>query len=385
MRWRRTSPPSPRSRAWRVRARANCAPGRKRMHAARACVHARRDAREGQRASTGAHDLRAHAIRAGARQAPAGLWRMCANTFADPRCADAATGSALTTFHAIATLDPRAPAFRRVLQSEYRESDDAEWLMPVLRALMLRARHAAAAADRVLADRGGKADRSADVGQVLMRVFSEGLKRKRRATLATMNELFKLYFALNKHHLCKPLIRARDSPHFLPFASFPVAQRVTYLYFVGRLAVASERYAEADEHLGEAYARCHRRALSNLRAILEYWVPVRLLLGQVPSEEALRRYGLVHYVGIAAAVRTGDVARCARVRESRAMACEGCCRRPPTHSAQADAAAAPVALSRAPHAPQAGGGARVPPGALHQSGHVHHRGAAQALRVSHLV
>lgn len=88
-----------------------------------------------------------------------------------------------------------------------------------------------------------------------------------------------------------------------------MADRVAYLYFVGRLAVASERYKEADESLAEAYDRCARTASSNLRAILEYWVPVRMLLGSVPSARSLKEHSLEHYVDVAAAVRTGDVAR----------------------------------------------------------------------------
>ena len=135
------------------------------------------------------------------------------------------------------------------MQGEYR-ANGGEWLEPALRRLMLRARRAAHAADTALAASGGRADRSSHCGQALMKVFSEGLKRRRRATLAAMNQLFKvrgarascqriflrttmppllceadisaltrtqLYFRLNSHHLCKPLIRARHSPHFLPF------------------------------------------------------------------------------------------------------------------------------------------------------------------------
>jgi hypothetical protein len=43
-------------------------------------------------------------------------------------------------------------------------------------------------------------------------------------------------------------------------------------------------------------------------APLQYLIPVKLLLGQLPRASLLARYGLPHYAPIAAAVRSGDVA-----------------------------------------------------------------------------
>jgi nuclear mRNA export protein PCID2/THP1 len=55
---------------------------------------------------------------------------------------------------------------------------------------------------------------------------------KRHGMLNLVNQLFKVYFKINKLHLCKPLIRAIESSVFKD--SFSLAQQITYKYFVGR-------------------------------------------------------------------------------------------------------------------------------------------------------
>ena len=58
--------------------------------------------------------------------------------------------------------------------------------------------------------------------------------------LSLVNQLFKVYFRINKLHLCKPLIRAIDSSPFKDH--FALGQRVTYRYYVGRKAMFDSDY-----------------------------------------------------------------------------------------------------------------------------------------------
>ena len=53
--------------------------------------------------------------------------------------------------------------------------------------------------------------------------------------LYLVNQLFKIYFRINKLHLCKPLIRAIDASQFRD--QFSLSQQVTYRYYVGRKAM----------------------------------------------------------------------------------------------------------------------------------------------------
>ena len=57
----------------------------------------------------------------------------------------------------------------------------------------------------------------------------------------------KIYFRLNTLRLCKNLMRTVDSRQFAPFDAFPAAQRITYKFYVGRLAVFDENYVSWTE------------------------------------------------------------------------------------------------------------------------------------------
>ena len=50
---------------------------------------------------------------------------------------------------------------------------------------------------------------------------------------------------------------------------------MTYKFYVGRLAVFDESYAEAQEALEYALQHCHKGAARNKALVLKYLVPVR--------------------------------------------------------------------------------------------------------------
>ena len=58
--------------------------------------------------------------------------------------------------------------------------------------------------------------------------------------LSLVNQLFKLYFRINKLHLMKPLIRAIDSSPLKD--KFPLSQQITFKYYVGRKAMYDSDY-----------------------------------------------------------------------------------------------------------------------------------------------
>lgn len=87
--------------------------------------------------------------------------------------------------------------------------------------------------------------------------------------LNLVNQLFKVYFRINKLHLCKPLIRAIDSSQYRDY--FPLAQQITYRYFVGRKAMFDSDYKAADEYLSYAFQNCHKRFPRNKRYVEHYF------------------------------------------------------------------------------------------------------------------
>ena len=194
---------------------------------------------------------------------------------------------------------------------EFRSCESA-WGVPALLALARSVRLVAAAADtRLPAGTPDEGKRLRDAGaqlQLCFRAASSGADRgKRMATLPLACELFKTYFKLDTLQMCKNLTRTLEAPNAIPLDSFPVGQLVTYRFYTGRLAVFDENYAKADADLSFAFAHCHVAAARNKGRVLQYLIPVKLLLGQLPRPELLRRYDLPHYGPVAAAVRSGDV------------------------------------------------------------------------------
>ncbi|XP_053950784.1 PCI domain-containing protein 2 homolog [Anastrepha ludens] len=128
---------------------------------------------------------------------------------------------------------------------------------------------------------------------------------KRLGMLNLVNQLFKVYFRINKLHLCKPLIRAIDSSTFKE--SFPLPEQITYKYFVGRKAMFDSDYKSADEFLSFALRNCPRNFPRNKRLILIYLVPVKMLLGYLPKQHNLERFDLLQFHELAVALKEGNV------------------------------------------------------------------------------
>ncbi|CAH1963445.1 unnamed protein product [Acanthoscelides obtectus] len=128
---------------------------------------------------------------------------------------------------------------------------------------------------------------------------------KRLGMLALVNQLFKVYFRINKLHLCKPLIRAIESSPFKE--NFPLGQQVTYRILVGRKSMYDSDYKAADEYLTYAFENCHRASRKNKRLILIYLVPVKMLLGYIPSRKVLEKYDVLQFWDLVQAVCQGNL------------------------------------------------------------------------------
>ena len=88
---------------------------------------------------------------------------------------------------------------------------------------------------------------------------------------------------------------------------FPIAQLVTYHYFVGRLSLLNSQFARAERQLTFAFDRCPAASFKNKRLILRYLVPVRLVLGKFASPALLEKYRLPYFTALCRAVDRGDL------------------------------------------------------------------------------
>uniref|UniRef100_A0A2K5PGU1 PCI domain-containing protein 2 n=1 Tax=Cebus imitator TaxID=2715852 RepID=A0A2K5PGU1_CEBIM len=192
---------------------------------------------------------------------------------------------------------------------------EENWALPVMYAVALDLRVFANNADQQLVKKGKSkvGDMLEKAAELLMSCFRvcasdtrAGIEdSKKWGMLFLVNQLFKIYFKINKLHLCKPLIRAIDSSNLKD--DYSTAQRVTYKYYVGRKAMFDSDFKQAEEYLSFAFEHCHRSSQRNKRMILIYLLPVKMLLGHMPTVELLKKYHLMQFAEVTRAVSEGNL------------------------------------------------------------------------------
>ncbi|NXG58423.1 PCID2 protein, partial [Hemiprocne comata] len=187
--------------------------------------------------------------------------------------------------------------------------------LPIMYAVALDLRIFANNADQQLVKKGKSkvGDMLEKAAELLMSCFRvcasdtrAGIEdSKKWGMLFLVNQLFKIYFKINKLHLCKPLIRAIDSSNLKD--EYSMAQRVTYRYYVGRKAMFDSDFKQAEEYLSFAFEHCHRSSQKNKRMILIYLLPVKMLLGHMPTIQLLKKYDLMQFAEVTKAVSEGNL------------------------------------------------------------------------------
>lgn len=200
--------------------------------------------------------------------------------------------------------------FTRILQSQKEEN----WSLPIMYTVCLDLRLLAQKAENSKSGANEKPgeilEKAAECLMGCFRVCAADNRTaeedsKRIGMLTLVNQLFKVYFKINKLHLCKPLIRAVESYQYKE--SFSLSQQITYRYFVGRKAMFDSDYKLADEYLTYAFENCHKSSVRNKRLILIYLVPVKMLLGYIPSYKVLEKYNVVEFWELVRAVCQGNL------------------------------------------------------------------------------
>ncbi|KAL2649646.1 hypothetical protein R1flu_017774 [Riccia fluitans] len=191
---------------------------------------------------------------------------------------------------------------------EFRNWESA-WAMKALHTMVFELRTLAELADREMANNGKVPDKLKGAGSFLMKVFGAlaGKGPKRVGALYVTCQLFKVYFKLGTVHLCRSVIRSIETARVFDFDEFPTRDKVTYMYYTGRLEVFNDNFAQADHKLMYALVHCDPSKEGNIRMILKYLVPVKLSLGILPNEWLLRKYHIMEYYDIVQALRKGDV------------------------------------------------------------------------------
>lgn len=191
---------------------------------------------------------------------------------------------------------------------EFRNWESA-WALEALYALAYEIRVLAERADRELASNGKSPEKLKAAGSFLMKVFGvlAGKGPKRVGALYVTCQLFKVYFKLGTVHLCRSVIRSIETARIFDFEEFPKRDKVTYMYYTGRLEVFNENFPAADNKLSYALTHCNPHREANIRMILKYLIPVKLSIGILPKDWLLEKYNLVEYRDVVQALRRGDL------------------------------------------------------------------------------
>ncbi|WOL20240.1 enhanced ethylene response protein 5 [Canna indica] len=205
---------------------------------------------------------------------------------------------------AYVALEKAANAFLQ----EFRNWETA-WAMESMQTVALEIRLLAEKADRELSSSGKNPEKLQGAGSFLMKVFGAlaGKGPKRAGALYVACQLFKVYFKLGTVHLCRSVIRSIETARIFDFEEFPVKDKVTYMYYTGRLEVYNENFLVADQKLTYALMHCCPEREDNKRMILKYLIPVKLSIGILPKQWLLQKYNLVEYSEVVTALRKGDI------------------------------------------------------------------------------
>ncbi|PON85367.1 PCI/PINT associated module [Trema orientale] len=191
---------------------------------------------------------------------------------------------------------------------EFRNWDSA-WALEALYVVAYEIRVLAEKADRELVSSGKPPEKLKAAGSFLMKVFGvlAGKGTKRVGALYVTCQLFKIYFKLGTVHLCRSVIRSIETARIFDFEEFPRRDKVTYMYYTGRLEVFNENFPAADHKLSYALNHCNPQSEANIRKILKYLIPVKLSIGILPKDWLLEKYNLVEYRNVVQALKRGDL------------------------------------------------------------------------------
>ncbi|KIH94224.1 cop9 signalosome complex subunit 12 [Sporothrix brasiliensis 5110] len=135
---------------------------------------------------------------------------------------------------------------------------------------------------------------------------------RRVAVYRLANLVLKLLFAGDKARWAAQMFTniTNTGP---PLAFYPAAQRVTYLYYLGRFHLENNHFQRAALCLEAAYRQTPPACRRHRRLILTYLIPANLLLGIFPSAALLLRPEAADelrpvFAPMAAAVRQGNFA-----------------------------------------------------------------------------
>ncbi|KAI1320450.1 COP9 signalosome (CSN) subunit [Mortierella claussenii] len=174
----------------------------------------------------------------------------------------------------------------------------------------------AAYADKELERKGETPTSMEDCARVVNKTFTACVTdrspielSKKWGTYNVACVLFRTYFKLKSHSLCKNIIRAIKVSELPDLSEFPMAHQVTMRYYTGVLSSFDEDFAKAELDLQFAFDHTPPVFHKHRRLILHYLIPVKLLRGSLPSVRLLQEFPELNtlYAPLLQGIKTGNV------------------------------------------------------------------------------
>eukprot|EP01060_Flectonema_neradi_P000067 TRINITY_DN1005_c0_g1_i1.p1 TRINITY_DN1005_c0_g1~~TRINITY_DN1005_c0_g1_i1.p1 ORF type:complete len:448 (+),score=68.61 TRINITY_DN1005_c0_g1_i1:69-1346(+) len=200
------------------------------------------------------------------------------------------------------------------------------WMVPLIGPILSRARQIALSCE-------GEREKCLDEAaqsflQTLNRVGSDKsafVSSKRLGMVTVCNNISKVAFYTNNMGVAKSalqmLTRLQTTDKISILDVIPNGEKVTHLFYNGRLQMLDQRFPEAESLLSDAFLSCPDSAKyrNNKTRILVFLLTVKLVQGKYPSPALLRSYKLAAtFQGLISAMQTGDVSKFDSVMASRA-------------------------------------------------------------------
>ncbi|KAG0276388.1 COP9 signalosome (CSN) subunit [Linnemannia exigua] len=190
------------------------------------------------------------------------------------------------------------------------------WPLEILYILNADLGRLAVQADKQLERRGEKPSKLEDCARAINKAFSicitdrSPLNISRKwGTYNIIGILFRTYFKLKSHNLCKNILRAVKAADLPELEQFPMAHQVTIRYYTGVLSFFNDDFKKAESDLQFAFDHIPPKFHHNRRLVLHYLIPTRLLHGSLPSSRLLEEFSelSILYRPLALAIKTGNV------------------------------------------------------------------------------
>ncbi|KAF9581539.1 COP9 signalosome (CSN) subunit [Lunasporangiospora selenospora] len=190
------------------------------------------------------------------------------------------------------------------------------WSLDVLYMLNEDLRTLAIQADKQAIENGDNPSKLEDCARTLNKSFTQCItdrspmdESRKWGTYYMIALLFKTYFKLKSHNLCKSIIRATTVATLPRLEEFPLSHQVMARYYLGVLAFFNDDFKKAEADLQFACDNTPKQYQNNRRLILHYLIPTKLVDGFVPSNALLEETPEIHeiYGPLTTAIKTGNV------------------------------------------------------------------------------